>query len=901
MNLSLDDLFTAAPKDAAKLLYEAGRTLHGKNLRRGSWLEIAYALQVQRTALILLPRLQAATTRDDALRVLRLARKWARVRKSGGAKRAKAIVRPTTIVHEDFQLQDSLLADDLYWDEYFEFEIYGQVRGPEFARAPAHQPAFDELHVANVQPATPIELPLIDYAFARRVQPDDLASTIRGRLPDTTVRQLQALGERQPVELATTERDFFAHYDLARLRDWVQQPDRAATAQRLPITTGYELAGVALLLNYGLTLAAFEVDWSSLSTWWLARLAQPPADDYQALLLAGYVFGLHAPVQVLRALSTELEQLHHAWLPVLFTWAARRAEWWPRPIERPVPKPRFPQFLFEVSRPHATRLPWETLAAIGFGSRLVLHALRLNWSDAARFEQGPPALREDLIDVLIAGSGTLRRMAYPAFTLTCRPTISLVKLPTFINLVELAQTLSRWMLHVQQAGPVAAVLDWIDELYRRRQPIGWTPETRAALYAALSRHAIGYALLKWRSLSDQFQPGGFRLRRKHIQQFWRDQAAGAYPELVVPQSLRDLQRDLGMDELIEALASALLDHFKDMWPTADDEPIGLKEECIGALRRLALIYHLPTLRTPVRPIEADLSRAGEAADLLIGQLQHAPLELASALMIPHQQGLPRLTGGSLTDWERQCRLLLREVAGSLRVLDPQAGLQVFECQPISKLAALERGTLGGDCSTSSVPFRALSPHYMYYGIFQNGEQQRGYMTVYEAWAEWPTGERAPVLCLETINVPIKAFESVQGDLLEIFSAIAHSRGLHGLVLITGLSTWNYQNGEVLRWSRRFRQGTPVDLSPADPAMWNLYATLTAEGEYYSAFPSPDRRSRETDLFRVLAPFDAAQDHIQPENQAEADRLRALPPHKLIVTARGEHNAIGFISELPTVW
>lgn len=79
VNFSADALLAASPKDAARLLYEAGRDLRGKNLRRGSWLEIAHALQSQRAQQLLLPRLQAAVTREDALRVLRLARKWARV------------------------------------------------------------------------------------------------------------------------------------------------------------------------------------------------------------------------------------------------------------------------------------------------------------------------------------------------------------------------------------------------------------------------------------------------------------------------------------------------------------------------------------------------------------------------------------------------------------------------------------------------------------------------------------------------------------------------------------------------------------------------------------------------------------------------------------------------------
>jgi hypothetical protein len=40
MNFSTDALLTVSPKDAAKILYDAGRDLHGKDLRRGSWQEL---------------------------------------------------------------------------------------------------------------------------------------------------------------------------------------------------------------------------------------------------------------------------------------------------------------------------------------------------------------------------------------------------------------------------------------------------------------------------------------------------------------------------------------------------------------------------------------------------------------------------------------------------------------------------------------------------------------------------------------------------------------------------------------------------------------------------------------------------------------------------------------------
>lgn len=247
-----------------------------------------------------------------------------RVRKSGGAKRAKAIVRPTIVVAEDALAEDARLADDIYWDDYYEVEVFGPVRGPEFARVVDHLPGFDELRVPDLLPASPIQLPLIEYALARRVRPDELVGSIRGRLSEATVRQLLVLGERRPIELAAAERDFFARYDLTQLCDWLQQPDRSAATQRLSIVTGYELAGIALVLNYGVTLAAFDIDWAAVTDWLLDRLAQAPAEDYDASLLAGYVFGLHAPLPALRTLAAALDQVRTAWLPLLFAWAARR-------------------------------------------------------------------------------------------------------------------------------------------------------------------------------------------------------------------------------------------------------------------------------------------------------------------------------------------------------------------------------------------------------------------------------------------------------------------------------------------------------------------------------------------------------------------------------------------------
>jgi hypothetical protein len=293
------------------------------------------------------------------------------------------------------------------------------------------------------------------------------------------------------------------------------------------------------------------------------------------------------------------------------------------------------------------------------------------------------------------------------------------------------------------------------------------------------------------------------------------------------------------------------------------------------------------------------------ADLLVQRFVHAPLELAQALHLPPDQGLPRLNGGHVTELERRYRHVLREASGSEQpgVADPAAPVTTYTCRPISKLAALERGQLGGDCSSEWVPFRALSPHHVYYGLFIAGVQQRGYMTVYEAWAELEAGQRQPVLCLETINAPLKPLAAVQQDLLLLFETVAHSRGLSGgLVLITDSGTWNYRNGEILKRSRRFRQGAPVRLYPADPVQWRLYERLTGEADYYNLFSQPggDQHRRPNSL-RILALFDPALDVVQPENRTEAERLAGLPPRQLIATAHDEQGVVGFISGWPEVW
>ena len=894
MDLTTAPLLTVTPKEAAKIMYEAGRTLRGKNLRRGSWLEIAHALRVQRTAVILLPRLQAATTREDALRVPRLARKWARVRKSGGAKHAKAVVRPTTIIAEDTRALDAELEQLLYWDRELELIFYDNVRDPEYLRyLDAPPPTVEQLLQRDLLPASPLHGLVVDFAFAQRLLPERPIGVIGSVIDAATYQRLVRLSQPGPLAVDEGARRFLAQYQLIRLQAWLSTDFAPFAAAPAPIQDGYELAGLALLARWPVLVSHWTIAWTFVVAWLLDRLTQPLAADWEAAAICAIYLSRTAPADIIRQIAAQLDRLHTDWRPILFAWLARRHDLFPR-----LARARLTRATTTNDRPHASPPPWEELAAIGFGSWLVLHDLWLNARTLLTHDYQPAGRFEpDLSTLLLSGAGTLQRMDYPAFTLTCRPAVTLTKLSTFAELVRLGRELGQFGARVI-TRPLETILDTIAACHGREL----SAETRAALAETITQHAIAYVLLTRRVLAEALAQQPFRLRRKHIQTFWREQAAGAYPDLVIPASLAEMRLQIEPELLKASVVHALLDHFKDQWPDGTDKPIGLKEELIYTLRLIALTYQQPFIHLPIEPTADDLVRAPEITDFLIGQMIHAPLEIAQRLNLPPQQGLPLLSGGHYTTLERAFRQALREAAGSLKVITPDAEAKVFECRPISKRAALNRGALGGDCSTDNVPFRALSPHHVYYGVYADGQQQRGYMTVYEAWAESGPGQRQPVLCLETINVPIRAFDAVQGDLLEIFSALAHSRGLQGLVLITDSSTWNYQNAEVLRLSQRFRRGTPVNVLPADPVHWRVYGATTPKAEWYTVFAAEhrDNWTAQTRL-RLLAPLDPAHDRIQPENQAEADRLRALPPRKLIITARTDQQIVGFISELPTVW
>lgn len=904
MDIDRDTLLNCPPEEAAAQLYEAGKELQGANLRRSSWLLIANSLHNLRVSDILLQRLQAATTRQDALRVLRIARKNVRERRkgTGGARRHGPQEDPLKVVAEISPRAYQEDQRQIDWEIWEEMEM-GQ---DDFEAWLAHERNMSHKRRQRLAGILPISA--LDEAFQRyawdRCKSQSSPEEIRARLDHETYQKVMALAVNQKTGLALSEseRSFLCDNHLDDLMRFAETFSLEGLPD--PIQDGVALAGVCILEDYvGVHQHPFSVEWQAIQAWLIEQLVHPPkSETAQAVIPSAYAFFRDAPSALVVEFLRTTDEHHKDWASLIGYAAQRFREILPDQPENQADDQdwimNLPLTYFDVA--------WERALDAGSGSKLVRHHWRMNLGDLL---QAPTPLEghywNESRKLLVAGGGTLRRMDYPPFTLVCRPTIAMVQLETFQKLCLRALdliNLHRWVVALHRES----LADWIVHTFARLSPTLLPIDIPPRIAGVLEDHAIAYLMLKERVLRDVYQASPFRIRRKHIQRFWNEVQSdfSTIQEIALPTGLQALVKEFGEDAMKEALAHALYDHIKDDWEVPEDQAAFLKESLITMLRYTAITYRL---RAPWLPHldymdEEDLEHTQEVANFLIQQTENSPAELAQVLMIEARQGLPRLAGGGRTNEERDCRLLVKQIAG---VAQEKVGgsARTFCCQPIPKSAALDRGNLGGDCSSGSVPLRALSPHHVYYGVFENGEQQRGYMTVYEAWAEvWEEpARRIPVLCLETINVPMRIFNAVQQDLLLIFEAIAWSRGLvGGLVLITGINTWNFQNGEVLRQSRRFRQGVPVRLFPADPVSWNIYQLIAPEAQYYTAFFDNDRPHQNKDNFRLLARFNPKHDLVEPENLAEAKRIAALPPKRLHITARRQDGPAGFISEYPEI-
>ena len=459
-------------------------------------------------------------------------------------------------------------------------------------------------------------------------------------------------------------------------------------------------------------------------------------------------------------------------------------------------------------------------------------------------EYGDPVLGTRLLNF---GAGTLAAPDYPVIHLTCRPGVRAVSEEMALQLAQLEGVWQGDLARLDEARSMADILS-LDET-----------EALDEALESLDRDVRAWCTLRHVVFAgDPHMP----IRRKHLRRFWRRAERLEDP---VPETLSDTLHAHGRDGLIAGIVGALQIIVRS--PADADHPLH-SEAGVRCLRRVAALYRAP---------DGDEDHPAAIADRLFHAVHVAPQEAAEVIGLAPGVGLPTLSGGARTPWEHQVSRALHAAMGGHMGVEDDAPLRRFELRPLGRLESLSRGDLGGDCSSHTVPLRALLPHRTYYGVYEDGVQQRGYIGVFEAVADVDSGRFAPVLCLETVNVPMREFDSVQLDLLTLFEAVARQRGLeHGLVLATGRGTWNYANEQTLTWTRRFRQGRQVYLDAIDPAVHAVYEQVTDEaGVYDSTY------SEQT----WLAPFQPGVDVVLPENLAEARRIENLPradepPHSI---------------------
>ena len=435
------------------------------------------------------------------------------------------------------------------------------------------------------------------------------------------------------------------------------------------------------------------------------------------------------------------------------------------------------------------------------------------------------------------GAGSLDAGDYPHIRLTCRPGVRAVSPRTARRLEVLADAWREDLERLAAATSLTQVLG-AGEARALHGPL-----------LALERDVRAWCTLRFDVLAAD--PGQV-VRRRHLKRFWRRVEQLSRP---APVNLEEVRERFGLD----ALGAGIVGALQIIVRSAADRGHPLRGDAgVSLLRRTAVLFRPPT----------QVSEAPAAlADLLFHASEVAPEEVARAIGLPEGDHLPTLGGGAKTPWENAVGKALSDALGGAMGLDGEASLQHFDLRPIDKLQALSRGDLGGDCSSSAVPLRALLPHRTYYGVFQGAEQRRGYLGVFEATARFPDGRNAPVLCLETINVPIRVLDSVQLDLLWLLESVAVQRGVEpGLVVVTGCSTWNYANAETITASRRFKRGTRVLVGPVDPAVRWVYDLATDEAGIYDPMGTHQT---------WLAPFDPDSDVVLAENIAEARRIRDL--------------------------
>jgi hypothetical protein len=270
-------LYTQSAQAIAEALFRAGQDLNGKNLRRASWQEIAEGLQDGKIASIIVQRLQMATTREDALHVLRIARKRVRVKKkSAGSRRLAA--QSTPIVITDFFAQEDrdyqLYLECLRFEEEFEdainppgdFEEWKQTEGDwrELTR---------DFRIPGLRPASPFHHYISQYALQRMPSPRQ-PGALQNYLDHATYQELlQTITPRGSLTLSPENKARVALRApnlLSRLSANTQDYSGLS-----PMQTGYELATLAMLReDYGLSFPLWLTDWGALANWYRKILRQ---------------------------------------------------------------------------------------------------------------------------------------------------------------------------------------------------------------------------------------------------------------------------------------------------------------------------------------------------------------------------------------------------------------------------------------------------------------------------------------------------------------------------------------------------------------------------------------------------------------------------------------------------
>ena len=847
-DLADDDEFRAlaravaegAVEDNARLLAGRATSCTGKPLRQASWLQIARALETVGAGPRMLRMLFRARQRAHVLSALRLARKVEARRAAGSRRRGESRSRLPTSAELQARLRDEICAEEAErWQDLWGCGYEGCDDcnpPPDSWRYLLGTPDPKALRLPRMRPATALQARIHQTLHACAI--DRPYCSLGDRLSVEQTRRLWATVEhsaRSPrrVELPGEYRESFPDLDDLELRagDTIRRGEAAAI--------------LALRHLSGSSVSACTVDWSALTHWLLAGTGPNGSAPVEVVTLATLYFALAAPEEMRHALQSRLPEV---WMPLL-------------PLLALGPLAADPDRLRSLDR--------------GFGSRLVLSCLQVRDSGrelpelARRFE-------EKQTDLLRSGAGSLAGLDYPEFSVVSRPEVRIVTDEQAESLREIAAILDD-PGETLQRGSLATLLERLTMAGEPEPP----EPLPSSVVSSLERYAVGHALLSEVVLREQRQQRPFPIRKRHVRKFW--ERLGDADD--VPATFEAARECHGARPLLAGLASALLAHAAAARSENDlqvDAPV--REVLIRCLRHAALLWS-PNPERRERPTDPR-----ELHDHLLATFHHRPLELAQSLGLHHNHGFPLLAGGRPTHLEQRFRSLSTGLAGGRTDLPPGQAERCFRFCVLAKRHALHRGDLGRDCSTGSVPLRALSPHHTFYVVLE-GKKRLGYLTVFEAWAETET-DRKPALCLETINVPSGALDTALPDILVILEAISRARGLGGrLVAVTDIGTWNYSNELLLEAYWRFRKGTPASLRPADPAQWRLHVWESREGGYYD--PLAVRREH---CFRLLAPSDPSVERIAPETEAEVGRILGLRTGTLVPTAWDtDGNMVGFVS------